>query len=158
MFSASYSRRPDPAVKAAADLAYARIAGKYGGPSSVEGIYYRPFDKGGFVVSNNKAKDLGFFCGFGECPSWPAVRVDGESPLVTRTITFTVAVPPSASSVNLDFVAPSGEPGTSPCSISAGQASCPLPADARQGGYSARIRYSTPAGEGSGDYIPLSAF
>ncbi len=73
-YSWAYILSKNPAIKAAGDRLYGAMYGKDGGADS-DGHYVRAIDAGEWDEQVKKAKDFGFFFGWGFGACWPAARL-----------------------------------------------------------------------------------
>src|SRR5207302_1975042 len=81
----------------------------------------------------------GFFFGIGMSHQWPAVRLGGVAPVISRNIAiaYNLANVPAATQFRILMTSPSGAETIVPCTCSP----CIFAADARQGAHIMRLQY-----------------
>lgn len=134
--------RPDSSQRSLGDTLYTVNFGRNGFSSPIEnpeGYFIEDFADSGFVVSSKKAKDYGFFFGFGFAASWPAARLGGVQPFQSVTSALSINLPgePAAARARITLISPSGSQSTQFCATE----TCELSLDARQGSHLVRIEY-----------------
>jgi len=88
--------------------------GKYGGPATDQ-YYVTELDQ---VIQYAKAKDFGFFFGFGASPTWAASRLNAPAPSTTRAayIAYPTAPAPASASATISRYRADGATDTTSCS------------------------------------------
>ncbi len=151
-YSQSYQRVPSENIRIFGDKIFGGIFGKNGGPYA-DGIYSSEIDTGGFYVTTNNAKYLGFLFGFGYAPTWLAARLGGvepEDPAGSTLYDLEAASVESGASVRVRVVRPNGYTDTVTCT----QTPCRLPVDARLGSHWLHFEYVLTNGEVRPDPTP----
>jgi hypothetical protein len=97
-FSQAYLLTGDPSLRTMGDNLFGAMFGKpgFGGPQS-DGIYLTEIDDGGLAFSSKKAKDFGFFYGFGQAWTWLAARISSGNMMLALNLRSV----PHAASVRL---------------------------------------------------------
>ena len=88
--------------------------GKFGGPATDQ-YYVTELDQ---VIQYAKAKDFGFFFGFGASPTWAASRLNAPAPSTTRAayIAYPTAPAPASASATISRYRADGATDTTSCS------------------------------------------
>jgi hypothetical protein len=128
--------------------------GKQGGPQS-DTHYVSEIQDGGWALAAKKAKDFGFFFGFGMDWAWPAARLGGARPAQHRTffVGFDLASVSNAVSVRLTLTNPDGSSTQVICSDSP----CSIQSDAGQGDPLLRLEYLGESGSVLASGAPIGA-
>lgn len=121
-FTNAYMISADPDLRETGDRLIGAALGKLGGPES-DSDYVRELDQ---TIQADKAKNFGFWFGFGAVPTWPAARLGQPAPPVAILQHVTLPVTPlsGALSTQVERTLAQGAKavtlctGTGPCGIS----------------------------------------
>jgi hypothetical protein len=150
-YSQAQLRNPTPETQLFADNLFGGIFGKNGGPGA-DSYYSSGIDAGGYYLTINNAKYLGFIFGFGFASSWPAARL-GKPALLDEngsTLWDVDLANHNAVSVRLLVTQPNGKIVSVDCTGNP----CRLPVDARQGSHWVQSEYLLANGESKVDPNP----
>ena len=150
-YSQAQLRSPKPETQLFADNLFGGIFGKNGGPGA-DSYYSSGIDAGGYYLTLNNAKYLGFIFGFGFSSSWPAARVGKLAPaLETGSTLWDVDLTShNAVYVRILVTQPNGKTTSVDCTGNP----CRLPIDARQGSHWVQSEYFLSNGQSEGDPNP----
>ena len=153
-FARIYPSRRFDRFKNMGDALYTANFGKPGfglpeGVTNPEGYFNSEADNNGATVSRGKAKDYGFFWGFGLASSWPAARLGGAEPesLVDTQVESFLSGTAGAVTARITVTQPSGKKDIKTCQSD----SCTVQVDTRQGTHLARIEFLNSSDEAIGD-------
>ncbi len=111
----------------------------FSGPMASGNTYNENFDDNALIFTFKKAKDFGFWWGFGAAPGWLGARLGGVRPPqpVTNAVTFALDQVPSAAAVRVKVLAPNAAVQEYRCT----ESPCQVELDKRQGGHWITVDY-----------------
>jgi hypothetical protein len=143
----AYLASKDESLKRLGDVLVTANFSKAGfeGPMTAGGMANENFEDNALVFTFKKARDFGFWFGFGAAPSWLAARLGGVKPenLVSSRVSADLASVPGAVRIRLTVTAPSSAVSTSECA----ETPCSVNLDRRQGQHWIALEYLSASGE-----------
>lgn len=142
-FAAAELLSPNSARRTRGDEHVAVNMGKLGGPQSITGMWNTEIDNG-FTQTSKKAKDFGFWFGFGGVSNWLGARLGGLVPpdIVSVRVTFRLADVAGAIQARVSVLSPSGATTQTTCTTSP----CAVTVDRRQGTHAYTTEYLSAGG------------
>ena len=144
----AYLVSKDDAIKALGDSLMTANFSKPGFPGLLTSgtVYNENFDDNALIFTAKKAKDFGFWWGFGGAPGWLGARLGGPQPpqMVRNAINFILDQIADSTSIRVKVLAPNAALREYRCT----ESPCMVDLDKRQGGHWITVDYL-----GSGDEV-----